>query len=63
MLRSPAKPDDERPILLETELVAGHGGVTGRYSQWEDAAFLMAWLMDHLGVDGPRTSDDDAEAE
>ena len=44
-------------------MVAGHGGVTGRYSQWEDAAFRMAWLMDQLGVDGPRNSDDGGEAE
>jgi oligopeptidase B len=49
-LRATAKADDDRPILLKTEMVAGHGGVTGRYSQWEETAFRMAWLMDQLGV-------------
>jgi len=62
-LRATAKADDDRPILLKTELVAGHGGVTGRYSQWEDAAFRMAWLMDQLGGDAPRNSDAEGEAE
>jgi oligopeptidase B len=35
-----------RPILLRTELVAGHGGRSGRYQAWRDAAFELAWLID-----------------
>ncbi len=35
----------DRPILLKTELVAGHGGSSGRYQAWRDAAFELAWLI------------------
>ena len=35
-----------RPVLLKTELTAGHGGSSGRYHAWRDAAFELAWLMD-----------------
>ncbi len=35
-----------RPILLKTEMVAGHGGSSGRYQAWRDAAFELAWLID-----------------
>jgi len=34
-----------RPILLKTEMVAGHGGSSGRYQAWRDAAFELAWLI------------------
>lgn len=34
-----------RPILLKTEMVAGHGGASGRYQAWRDAAFELAWLL------------------
>jgi oligopeptidase B len=34
-----------RPVLLKTEMVAGHGGASGRYQGWRDAAFELAWLM------------------
>lgn len=34
-----------RPILLKTELTAGHGGNSGRYQAWRDAAFELAWLV------------------
>lgn len=34
-----------RPILLRTEMVAGHGGASGRYQNWRDAAFELAWLI------------------
>ncbi|MBN9103925.1 MAG: S9 family peptidase [Propionibacteriaceae bacterium] len=34
-----------RPILLKTELVAGHGGASGRYQSWRDDAFELAWLI------------------
>ncbi|HOC12523.1 MAG TPA: S9 family peptidase [Propionicimonas sp.] len=36
-----------RPIHLRTELTAGHGGNSGRYQGWRDAAFELAWLMAH----------------
>jgi oligopeptidase B len=34
-----------REILLKTEMVAGHGGASGRYQSWRDAAFELAWLI------------------
>ena len=38
----------DRPILLRTELGAGHGGPTGRYDAWRDEARLLAFLLDQL---------------
>ncbi|MCW2758279.1 MAG: ptrB [Nocardioidaceae bacterium] len=35
-------------ILLKTEMVAGHGGVSGRYSAWREAAFELAWTIDQV---------------
>ncbi len=32
-------------ILLKTELVAGHGGVSARYQAWRDRAFELAWMI------------------
>ncbi len=42
----------QRPIMLKTEMVAGHGGKTGRYDAWRDAAFEMAVMLDELGATG-----------
>lgn len=36
--------------LLKCEMVAGHGGVSGRYNAWHQRAFELAWLLDVLGV-------------
>lgn len=36
----------QRPVLLRTEMVAGHAGASGRYQAWRDAAFELAWLID-----------------
>jgi len=41
-------------ILLKTEMVAGHGGISGRYERWKEAAFQYAWVLatadrDHHG--------------
>lgn len=41
------------PILLKTEMGAGHGGPSGRYDSWRDEAFVLAFLLDALGVQGP----------
>ncbi len=38
------------PVLLKTEMAAGHGGVSGRYAQWEEVAFELAWVLDVLGL-------------
>ncbi len=39
-----------RPILLKTEMVAGHGGKTGRYDAWRESAFEIAFVLDQLGA-------------
>lgn len=47
-LRDLATNGPDRPILLRTEMVAGHGGVSGRYQAWRDRAFELAWLIDQV---------------
>lgn len=49
-LRATAAADPERPILLRTELGAGHGGPSGRYDAWRDEAFVLAFICWQLGV-------------
>jgi oligopeptidase B len=44
----------ERPILLRTEMVAGHGGRSGRYDAWRQLAWEWAFLIDQVGQE--RTS-------
>ena len=39
-----------RPILLRTEMVAGHGGRSGRYAMWEQTAWEWAFVLDQLGA-------------
>lgn len=39
-----------KPILLRTEMGAGHGGPSGRYDAWRDEAFTLAFICDVLGV-------------
>lgn len=38
------------PVLLKTEMAAGHGGVSGRYERWHEIAFENAWIIDRLGL-------------
>ncbi|MCP2265118.1 S9 family peptidase [Promicromonospora thailandica] len=38
------------PAMLKIEMSAGHGGVSGRYSAWEQIAFEHAWVLDVLGL-------------
>ena len=45
---------DAHPVLLKTEMSAGHGGISGRYERWKEVAFQYAWLLaaadgDHHG--------------
>jgi oligopeptidase B len=39
-------------ILLKTEMVAGHGGVSGRYKSWRELAFEYAWILGQITKDG-----------
>ena len=42
---------DGEPVLLKTEMTAGHGGISGRYERWKEAAFQYAWLLDAAKAD------------
>jgi oligopeptidase B len=33
------------PFLLKTEMVAGHGGRSGRYDAWHEEALVLAWIV------------------
>jgi oligopeptidase B len=47
-LRHTATNADDRPVLLKTEMTAGHGGVSGRYKSWRETAFEYAWILDQI---------------
>ena len=47
-----AATNSERKILLKTEMVAGHGGVSGRYKSWHELAFEYAWIIGELTNEG-----------
>jgi len=36
----------DAPILLKTEMHAGHGGVSGRYASWRERAWELAWIIE-----------------
>ncbi|WP_197378704.1 S9 family peptidase [Mycolicibacterium mengxianglii] len=36
---------DQHPVLLKTQMTAGHGGISGRYERWKEVAFQYAWLL------------------
>jgi oligopeptidase B len=38
------------PVLLKTELGAGHGGRSGRYDAWRDEAQALAFVLDRVGA-------------
>jgi oligopeptidase B len=46
---------DGHPVLLKTEMSAGHGGISGRYERWKEVAFQYAWLL-ATGAGRPATS-------
>ena len=41
---------DRRLLVLKMEMGAGHSGPSGRYDAWRDEAFVLAFLLDQLGV-------------
>ncbi len=44
----------DRPVLLKTEMGAGHGGPSGRYDAWREEALVLAFVLDQIGAAGPR---------
>ncbi len=39
----------ERPILLKTQMGAGHSGPSGRYESWREEAFVMSFVLTQTG--------------
>ena len=44
----------ENRVLLKTEMGAGHAGPSGRYDAWRDEAFVYAFVLEAVGLTGPR---------
>jgi len=45
-----ATTSDDSPVVLKTEMSAGHGGVSGRYEAWKETAYLYSWALDVAGA-------------
>jgi len=43
---------DSNPLLLKTEMGAGHMGPSGRYDAWRDEAMVLAFVLDTFGIKG-----------
>ncbi len=41
---------DDNPLLLKTEMGAGHAGPSGRYEAWREEAFVLAFLLTVVGA-------------
>jgi oligopeptidase B len=41
---------DTNPLLLKCNMDAGHGGASGRYDNLEEEAFVMAFMLDQMGL-------------
>jgi oligopeptidase B len=37
-----------RPLLMQTEMIAGHSGPSGRYESWREEAFINAFVLTQL---------------
>jgi oligopeptidase B len=42
---------DENLLVLKMEMGAGHSGPSGRYDAWRDEAFVLAFVLEQLGID------------
>jgi oligopeptidase B len=43
-------PPDGRPLLLQTEMSAGHSGPSGRYDSWREEAFITAFVLSQVDL-------------
>ncbi|MHB1502760.1 MAG: S9 family peptidase [Acidimicrobiales bacterium] len=50
--------DPSNRVLLKIDMEAGHGGPTGRYEAWREEAFVLAFVLDAVGLAqaGPDTA-------
>jgi oligopeptidase B len=44
---------DDRPLLLKTNMGAGHGGSSGRYDALRETAFTYAFVLWQMGLSDP----------
>lgn len=42
---------DKNPILLKTNMGAGHGGSSGRYDHLKEVAFDYTYALTQVGID------------
>jgi oligopeptidase B len=42
---------DSNRLLLKTQMGAGHAGPSGRYERWREEAFVLAFILDTLGIE------------
>jgi oligopeptidase B len=45
-----AAKQDGKPLLLQTQMGAGHSGPSGRYESWREEAFVTAFVLSQLGL-------------
>lgn len=50
-----------RPVLLRTDMEAGHGGASGRFKAWRDGARQDAFILWALGLADDNLADDNGE--
>ena len=48
--------DDERRLLFQTNMDAGHGGASGRYRQYRELALQYGFLLDVAGLSDYKVS-------
>jgi oligopeptidase B len=41
---------DSNPLLLKTNMDAGHGGASGRYDFLKEVAFTYSFMLDQVGL-------------
>ncbi|NMN00497.1 protease II [Bifidobacterium sp. DSM 109958] len=44
------EPEVGADAIVKIEVEAGHGGITGRYKQWEEVSYENAWCLAAMGI-------------